>query len=847
MARSKRLATVLSVLLLTAGMAAAPPLQGAAFAADPLLSENFEDGLAQGWSASGGTWAVQPDGTNQVYKATYNAGGTTTLLSSVGDATWSNYSTTATLKNYTDGNSISLMGRYRDANNTYKLSIHTQNNTISLIKTVAGTSTTLDTETMTLDPNVAYQLALTLDGDKISGSLNGTSILSATDYSFTTGKIAVGGYSKGSFSIDDVNVTATDGPPAGSGNRYVTPTGAGTKDGTSWANAFPGDQVGGLQSAWNATGATNTLYIGSGLYDTPQTLTMFGAGTSVAALKTIAGMDTGSGLPVFRGDWSLTNQVSRSLIDVQIGVKFWRAQDIRIENYHYGIYARGEHEGVRISNVDMKNMSDAVYFWGLRSGSDGSNPAAGSHDIIVSGGDYLNYTKSAVRFRNGNYNAAVIDTRADGGGQANWIAGNFPLGFRVGNSPQASNIFDHDIVFQDVTSRNNYYDGGTGYWNGDGFTSERQSYNITYIRARAFDSTDGGFDDKARNPVYIDTVAMGNKRNYRIWSNEKATFIGAVGAYSTDRGGTGDSVGLWAGAGTAIVEAYFSTFYNNANSEIRLEDAVSVDVYDSIIAKTNGSTLYTVTGAGPLTVTRSAEYIAGVSGTNPNFVNANADWEGGTTAFNSQVYGTTKGYHLTGPYQTPFTMSASASSVSVAPYATKPISVTVKNANGTAVSDPESVIWYSENGTRARMLTSRGASAQVQGLTAGTTEIVALYKGEEIRIPVTVSGTAVVSTCAVEYTTTGAARGPVTGEVAVTNTGDAPINGWTLAWASEGVQDVVREWGADITQTGTAVSATNTSSIAPGETARFGFTARSTGPVEAPSEFLLNDGTCTRS
>jgi hypothetical protein len=52
------------------------------------------------------------------------------------------------------------------------------------------------------------------------------------------------------------------------------------------------------------------------------------------------------------------------------------------------------------------------------------------------------------------------------------------------------------------------------------------------------------------------------------------------------------------------------------------------------------------------------------------------------------------------------------------------------------VTDPEKVIWYSNDAWVARLLQSRGASATVQGLNPGATEIVAVYKGEEARVVV---------------------------------------------------------------------------------------------------------------
>lgn len=519
-------------------------------------------------------------------------------------------------------------------------------------------------------------------------------------------------------------------------NRYVTPQGAGTKDGSSWANAFKGDQAGGLQAAWNATGVTNTLFVGSGTYTVPQTLSLSNGGTDVLHMKKLLGMNTGGGLPEFIGDFTLASQGSRKFIDVPLGVSYWQIQDIVIGNYFYGIYVNGQSEGIRIYNVSVHDMSDGIYFWGKATRS---NLNAGTHDIVVKGGNYTNYTKRAVRFRNGNYLASVIGVNADAGGKANWYSGNFPFGFSVGNSPAESPyIFDHDILFQDVTARNSWHQDGTNYWNGDGFTAERASYNLTYLRSKAFDSTDGGYDDKSRNPVYIDTISFGNKRNYRLWSAEKATLIRAIGGYSFKRGGSGDALNLHV-TGDGKVDAYFSTFWNSQNSEIGLEDADTVNIIDSIIGKNNGTSLYNLSG-GQLNVINSDAYVLGVQGTDPQLVNgSNSAWEGGSSDFNSQAFGNTKGYTYPGPNNTPYTVQINSGNLSLGLYGSSTVSAQVLDGNNNPVTDPDSIIWYSKDGYISRLLQSRGASAIVQGLNAGTTDLIAVYKGEEAKITVTVS------------------------------------------------------------------------------------------------------------
>jgi hypothetical protein len=186
------------------------------------------------------------------------------------------------------------------------------------------------------------------------------------------------------------------------------------------------------------------------------------------------------------------------------------------------------------------------------------------------------------------------------------------------------------------------------------------------------------------------------------------------------------------------VDVYYSTFWNSGNAEIGLESADTVNVYDSIIGKTNGTTLYHLLG-GQLNVVNSDEYVQGVQGTDPQLVNgSNAGWEGGSTDFNSQTYGAAKGYIYPGPNSTPYTVQISTGNLTLGAYDTQAISVQVLDASSNPVADPENIVWYSDDAYVSRLLQSRGAAAVVQGLNEGTTEIIALYKGAESRIQVTV-------------------------------------------------------------------------------------------------------------
>ncbi|MFC7484995.1 pectate lyase [Luedemannella flava] len=104
--------------------------------------------------------------------------------------------------------------------------------------------------------------------------------------------------------------------------------------------------------------------------------------------------------------------------------------------------------------------------------------------------------------------------------------------------------------------------------------------------------------------------------------------------------------------------------------------------------------------------------------------------------------------------------------------------------------------------------------------------------------------------CRVTYSVASQWPGGFGGNVSVTNLGDA-LNGWTLTWSFTAGQTVTQAWNATVTQSGSAVTATNVAyngALATNASASFGFNGswnNSSNPV--PSSFALNGTTCTGS
>lgn len=169
---------------------------------DLITSDNFEDGDASGWTPTAGTWSVVTDG-SKVYKQTSTSG---EAVSVTGSSSWSNYSVQAIMKLYDApaNNASGIIGRYADNDNYYLFRLTTTGQ-VQLYKKSGGTFTLLQDAPMTVNINTPYTLKLTFSGSSINGFVNGSSMISVTDTSISSGKIGLRTY-KQTASFDDVTV-----------------------------------------------------------------------------------------------------------------------------------------------------------------------------------------------------------------------------------------------------------------------------------------------------------------------------------------------------------------------------------------------------------------------------------------------------------------------------------------------------------------------------------------------------------------------------------------------------------------------------------------------------------------
>lgn len=313
-------------------------------------------------------------------------------------------------------------------------------------------------------------------------------------------------------------------PALASADVYISPTGGGNYSGDQ-SNPKP---AGLLQNEIVTLQPGNTIYILPGTYST-SSLSIVGSGTAIAP-KRIIGIADGSGnLPRFVGTYDVHDASGAAFYYVFKFVNYggaetshWEFKNLRFEDHGHVIDMplNGDtftlRRNILFENLEMDNIEDGIR---LRN----------AENVTVRGCSIIRHTKKA--FRIGFYTRFITfedcDTDANGGDNVNFPTRSIPVGFGT-DSPGLDRPVIHNLRFIGCSARNNRFknQGSNNYWNGDGYSTERGVYNVTYSRCTSIDNHDGGWDDKAVNVIYENCIAIGNKRGFRSWST--ATLINCL-------------------------------------------------------------------------------------------------------------------------------------------------------------------------------------------------------------------------------------------------------------------------------------------------------------------------------
>jgi hypothetical protein len=416
---------------------------------------------------------------------------------------------------------------------------------------------------------------------------------------------------------------------------FITPNGAGSKNGSSWANAY----------SWNASNtnigtilnqtmdAGDRLLLGSGTYGAEKSLAINSSGTS-SARKTIEGVNTGNGLPIIQPDaWTRTNPtggVWSALSFGGTGPDYWTIKNLTLQSAEHGVYVASTLTSECVGNqfIDVKVINTRHPFY-LRSFDSG----------LFRRVEMRQYTKHGLRFDGKCNNNVVEDCVANMSNEDDsWYDHSeaFPFGFFI-NTGEGANS---NISFFDCDARNHRQnDQGDRYWNGDGFVVEGGNTGISFNKCRSINNEDGGYDIKPAISMK-NCVAVNNKRNFRFW-NGTFSINNCVSSFTSKRGGSGGRNAFW--IEDAKVTLNYCTAHDTDGTLVSEQGTGSADLGLSILSLTGSNGSFR-DGTG--TETTTTRYRPG-SGTNPKFVSPSNTWGGVGKNMNTLEYGSSRGYSST--------------------------------------------------------------------------------------------------------------------------------------------------------------------------------------------------------
>jgi len=170
---------------------------------DILFSDDFEDGDANGWTTSGGSWSVVTDDTKMFRQSSAS----NTAQAWAGSDGWDNYTYEVRIKplNFGTNASFGICARYADIQNNYSFIYSKNTGTIRIQKKVNGNITILAEKSYAISTGNTYTFKAVLNGNVLEFYVNGTKQLTAVDSTFTSGKIALTTY-YASAAFDDITV-----------------------------------------------------------------------------------------------------------------------------------------------------------------------------------------------------------------------------------------------------------------------------------------------------------------------------------------------------------------------------------------------------------------------------------------------------------------------------------------------------------------------------------------------------------------------------------------------------------------------------------------------------------------
>ncbi|WP_162820474.1 hypothetical protein [Microvirga calopogonii] len=313
---------------------------------------------------------------------------------------------------------------------------------------------------------------------------------------------------------------------------YVSPSATGTRDGTSWDNAGSLDMLSLFISRVGA-GGTILLRADAGPYRTERQISIRSGGSPNAPV-TIAGANI-SGTParaLIEGNrsepWTVGSNPGSEAFRLESGANYLRFESLTFQNQGNGCFrVSSDVQGLELQDIDARNVRRF-----FENGPGTADKIASVTGLTIRRVTVRGYSKGAIRLSGNSSDIIIEDVMGDSERQD---GDDFAIGVALQGSVK-------NVLLRRVTMMNSQ-DTTHGYWNGDGFATERHVSGVRFEDTVAAGSTDGGYDIKSSETILMRTRAEDNMRNYRIWGNVKV--VDCISRDPNKRGGNGKQNHFW--------------------------------------------------------------------------------------------------------------------------------------------------------------------------------------------------------------------------------------------------------------------------------------------------------------
>jgi hypothetical protein len=375
-------------LLLSAGTAVALLTATAVYAttasAATLFSADFEDNSIGSWSKSGGTWAVATDGSRVARQS--NATSENARLFN-GSTSWTAYAVQARVKplSLASNGFVGLLARASGSSTVYPLALLPANQV--QLQAVSGSSVTvLGTLTRTVSIGTWYTLVVDVNGSTIRGSIDGTSVGSATNSQIGNGRIGLQTV-RATASFDDVLVSSsgsttptttnpptasptaspTTSPPPATNTLFVATNGNDSNPGTITQPLLT------IQRAADLVTAGGTIAVRGGTYAPSVTIKLLKDGTSARPI-TLTNHNgervviDGENMPFTPG--AVDSSIPRSDRGaLHVEGDWWRVIGLEIIHGPYGIFGVDTNNGYYERLITHDNYESGLHLQGASAGN----------------------------------------------------------------------------------------------------------------------------------------------------------------------------------------------------------------------------------------------------------------------------------------------------------------------------------------------------------------------------------------------------------------------------------------------------------------------------------------------